>query len=182
MTGDNQRAKEGDNKSHKKAKTEAHRHFNLQETKARITDDLFLPVEIVQEWLTKVRVFEYQLQYDRTCWELIGMALKELHTYPEEFERKTLLPSRYYYRAMNDKQEHAPKMRTIIAIAAGYGFDLSFTNKLLELAGLSLSPADPEHRAFDFILQAMPDFSIQEKNKLLINSGIKPLGSDVRQP
>ena len=171
----------GSNDIFGKGKIEEHKHFDLPETKKRIESLDILPLEIRQEWLSEVRTFEYQYLYDQTCWKMIGAALKERHTNPEEFQEKTLLLERYYYRAQNDEHEQAPTMRTIMAIAAGYSFDLPFTRKLLELAGLALSPADPEHKAYEFILRVMPGYSIHEKNEFLKASGLEPLGSKERK-
>jgi len=162
----------------KKEKPGTHKHFDLRETKARIEADISFPSEIKEEWLAEVRQFECQFMYDHTCWRMIGSLLKENHTTPGDFERRTLLSKRTYYRAVKDEHEQPPKMSTIITIAAGYGFDLPLTKKLLELAGLALSPADPEHRAYEFIIRAMKEYTIHEKNKLLADSGLKLLGDE----
>ena len=152
----------------------------MHETKTRIGASEKLSHEIQQEWLSEVREFEYHSLYDQTCWKMIGAALKEKHSNPIEFAEKTKLPERYYYKAQNDKHEQSPKMRTIMAIAAGYSFDLPLTRKILALAGLAFSTANPEHRAYEFILRAMHGYSLDEKNTLLAASGIKPLGSEER--
>lgn len=160
-----------------RGKIEKHKCFDLSETKRQI-EASNLTKEIKQGWLAEVDEFVFHEMQDQTCWKMIGKKLAEKHANPNDFTEKTLLPERYYYRAKNDEHEQAPGIRTIMAIAAGYSFDLPFTKKLLELAGYSFSRANPEHVAYKFILKFMSGSTLFEKNELLKRSGFKPLGID----
>lgn len=157
-------------------KIKKQKRFDLKLTKKNLATSDKISPEIKQEWLAQIEMFDIKAQYEQSCWWVIGQKLKKIGTYPEDFERKTLLPQRYFFRCKNDKNEVPPSIRTIVAIATGYDFDLAFAEEVLKLAGHALSPAIPEHMAYRFLLKTMQGSSIQEKNAVLRSSGFKPLG------
>jgi len=154
-----------------------HKNFDLPKTKKQI-EESDLPLDIKQAWILEVKSFENQSFSEQSYWQVMKKKLKEKNANKIQFAKKTLLDERYYDRAINDEKRQIPELRTVVAIAAGYDFDLPFTKKLLELVGMAFNPTDPVHRAYEFILRAMPGYTIDEKNEILIASGFPILGTE----
>lgn len=96
---------------------------------------------------------------------------------PEDFVAKTELSEKHFATFKSGKKGGIRK-QTLLAIAVGYKWPPDKTNELLKFAGHALSPIDTVDRLYSFIVGlADSDYSFSDKNDLLRNERIYPLGS-----
>ena len=113
--------------------------------------------------------------FTKTFWQRAFEIMETMHWNSAIFCKKTQLNEKVYSRTKNN-HDSIPDTRTVIAICVGLDLDIFLTNKLLALAGHTLSNSI-EHQAYGFIITEYKGRTIYERNDFLVALGLRPLGS-----
>jgi hypothetical protein len=91
------------------------------------------------------------------------------------FKEKTLLDDKIH-SLLRNRHDHKPSKRTVLAIAAGAGLDISTTEKLLAAAGYVFDGSLHDD-IYKYVLIHFKGCPIIEINEALAGCGVRPLGT-----
>ena len=98
-----------------------------------------------------------------TYFEPLGI---QPHKYGAKVFDATGISDKVYRDMRNGNANYCPSHRTIVALCAGFDFEISIAESLLQKGGKCFSNTD-EHLAFRLILTAYRGYEIEERSDFL---------------
>lgn len=99
------------------------------------------------------------------------------HKYGAEIFERTGISDKVYRTIRNGGADYCPSYRTVVALCAGLGLDITLAESLLQKGGRAFSNSD-EHMAFKLILTAYRGCGITRQNDCLEILGYGRLTDD----